>query len=65
MATRLSDSAGYASLLGKYDTWMFDCDGVLWQGDRIIEGAVDVLNILRAMSMLSLTRSNFYRLLVL
>ncbi|KAF8508159.1 HAD-like domain-containing protein [Gautieria morchelliformis] len=27
---------------------MFDCDGVLWHGDRLIEGAVDVLRYLRA-----------------
>nr|GAT48135.1 4-nitrophenylphosphatase [Mycena chlorophos] len=47
MATRLSAAADYEALLDKYDTWMFDCDGVLWHGDRLIEGAVDVLSILR------------------
>lgn len=26
---------------------MFDCDGVLWHGDRLIDGAVEVLDILR------------------
>jgi len=26
---------------------MFDCDGVLWHGDRLIDGAVEVLTILR------------------
>jgi 4-nitrophenyl phosphatase len=26
----------YQELLDKYDTWMFDCDGVLWLGDRLI-----------------------------
>jgi len=35
-------------LLDKYDTWMFDCDGVLWHGDRLIDGAVDVLDLLRS-----------------
>jgi 4-nitrophenyl phosphatase len=24
----------YQELLNRYDTWMFDCDGVLWRGDR-------------------------------
>ncbi|KAI0048676.1 2-phosphoglycolate phosphatase [Auriscalpium vulgare] len=49
-STRLSpgDSAAYAALLDKYDTWMFDCDGVLWHGDRLIDGAPEVLELLRA-----------------
>ena len=25
----------YQELLNRYDTWMFDCDGVLWRGDRL------------------------------
>jgi 4-nitrophenyl phosphatase len=51
MATRLLEPADYARLLDRYDTWMFDCDGVLWQGDGLIDGSVDVLNMLRSMSM--------------
>ncbi|KAF9233830.1 HAD-like domain-containing protein [Melanogaster broomeanus] len=47
MATHLSVKADYEALLDKYDTWMFDCDGVLWHGDRPIDGAVEVLDILR------------------
>lgn len=47
MSTRLSSAQDYASLLDKYDTWMFDCDGVLWHGDRLIDGAVQVLDLLR------------------
>ncbi|KAI6160771.1 HAD-like domain-containing protein [Pisolithus thermaeus] len=47
MAVRLSDTEHYEALLDKYDTWMFDCDGVLWHGDRLIEGAVQVLDMLR------------------
>jgi len=39
---------GYRELLDKYDTWMFDCDGVLWHGDRLIDGAVEVLQFLRS-----------------
>ncbi|KAH9972633.1 2-phosphoglycolate phosphatase [Lactifluus volemus] len=38
----------YQELLSKYDTWMFDCDGVLWRGDRLIDGAVEVLHFLRS-----------------
>ncbi|KAJ2981833.1 hypothetical protein NUW54_g10821 [Trametes sanguinea] len=47
MATRLSTREHYADLLDKYDTWLFDCDGVLWQGDKLIEGATEVLQLLR------------------
>ncbi|KAF8265670.1 2-phosphoglycolate phosphatase [Lactarius quietus] len=38
----------YRELLEKYDTWMLDCDGVLWHGDRLIDGAVEFLEILRS-----------------
>ncbi|EMD36951.1 hypothetical protein CERSUDRAFT_83978 [Gelatoporia subvermispora B] len=48
MAARLSTRADYDSLLDKYDTWLFDCDGVLWQGDRLIDGVPEVLSLLRA-----------------
>lgn len=40
----------YASLLSLYDTWLFDCDGVLWNGDELIDGAVQVLEMLRRQS---------------
>ena len=46
-ATRLSTREHYADLLDKYDTWLFDCDGVLWHGDRLIDGATEVLQMLR------------------
>ncbi|KIJ28305.1 hypothetical protein M422DRAFT_189924, partial [Sphaerobolus stellatus SS14] len=38
----------YEKLLSSYDTWLFDCDGVLWHGDRLIEGALEVLSYLRS-----------------
>ncbi|KAG5641372.1 hypothetical protein DXG03_005378 [Asterophora parasitica] len=47
MSVRLSSTQDYASLLDRYDTWMFDCDGVLWHGDRLIDGVVEVLEMLR------------------
>lgn len=47
MAKRLSSPSDYHGLLDKYDTWLFDCDGVLWQGDRLIEGVPEVLSLLR------------------
>jgi hypothetical protein len=45
--SRLTSPSDYTQLLEKYDTWMFDCDGVLWTGDRLIDGAKEVLSILR------------------
>lgn len=50
MSVRLSSLQDYSALLDKYDTWMFDCDGVLWHGDRIIDGVVEVLEMLRRYS---------------
>lgn len=47
MASRLSSREDYADLLDKYDTWLFDCDGVLWSGDKTIDGAIEVLQLLR------------------
>lgn len=47
MAAKLSTKADYQTLLDKYDTWLFDCDGVLWEGTRLIPGAKEVLAYLR------------------
>lgn len=44
---RLSTAQDYEALLDNYDTWLFDCDGVLWQGDTLVEGITDVLHLLR------------------
>ena len=40
----------YEALLDKYDTWLFDCDGVLWNGDQLVPGAKEVLQMLRRLS---------------
>jgi 4-nitrophenyl phosphatase len=34
--------------LTRFDTFLFDCDGVLWQGSHAIEGVPQVLRYLRA-----------------
>ncbi|KAF5339166.1 hypothetical protein D9611_011158 [Ephemerocybe angulata] len=47
MAQRLSTAEEYEALLEKHDTWLFDCDGVLWKGDHVIEGVTQVLDLLR------------------
>jgi 4-nitrophenyl phosphatase len=50
MSTRLSSQEDYKKLLDSYDTWLFDCDGVLWRGDHLIDGVIEVLDILRRRS---------------
>ncbi|PPQ81367.1 hypothetical protein CVT25_015888 [Psilocybe cyanescens] len=47
MSARLSAKEEYEKLLDSYDTWLFDCDGVLWRGDHLIDGVIEVLDILR------------------
>ncbi|CAM9387265.1 unnamed protein product [Discosporangium mesarthrocarpum] len=43
---RLSDPVG--QMLDKTDVFIFDCDGVIWKGDSLIEGVPAVLDKLRA-----------------
>lgn len=50
MSTRLIPD-DYRTLLDKYDTFLFDCDGVLWNGDTIVDGTIEVLRMLRSKSM--------------
>jgi len=47
MSARLTSKEDYQKLLDTYDTWLFDCDGVLWRGDHLIEGVIEVLDLLR------------------
>jgi hypothetical protein len=55
MSVHLSSSADYGALLDDYDTWLFDCDGVLWRGDQVVDGVVQVLHILRKRGMYMFT----------
>jgi 4-nitrophenyl phosphatase len=47
---KLTNLNEYASVIAKYDTFMFDCDGVLWNGDKLVEGVTKVLDYLRRQS---------------
>jgi len=49
-STRPSSKDDYLTFIDKYDTWLFDCDGVIWNGDRIVEGAIETLAMLRSRS---------------
>lgn len=35
------------AFLAKYDTFVFDCDGVLWQGSHLLDYVVETINMLR------------------
>merc|ERR1719478_133741 len=37
-----------SDLLDKVDVFIFDCDGVIWKGDSLIDGVPAVLAMLRA-----------------
>ena len=62
MATRLTTREEYATLLEKYDTFLFDCDGVLWNGDSVVEGVIDVLSLLRSKSTWAGHHNRFFDL---
>lgn len=38
-----------AELVDSVDAFLFDCDGVIWKGDALIDGVPDTLDALRAM----------------
>lgn len=37
----------FESFVDRFDNFLFDCDGVIWHGDRLIEGVHQVLDFLR------------------
>eukprot|EP00929_Paragymnodinium_shiwhaense_P108420 TRINITY_DN74749_c0_g1_i1.p1 TRINITY_DN74749_c0_g1~~TRINITY_DN74749_c0_g1_i1.p1 ORF type:complete len:381 (+),score=95.69 TRINITY_DN74749_c0_g1_i1:69-1211(+) len=43
------DASGWERLLAGIDLFVFDCDGVIWRGDTLIEGVKAVLEKLRAL----------------
>ncbi|KAI5453761.1 hypothetical protein NCC49_005574 [Naganishia albida] len=47
-AQRLDTPEQYAALLDKFDTFLFDCDGVIWTGPTLVPGITDVLTLLRS-----------------
>jgi hypothetical protein len=52
----LTTKAQYAELVDKFETFLFDCDGVIWQGPKAVRGVKDVLEWLRSKG--SLTQVN-------
>jgi len=48
MATKLADEEKQA-FVDAVDTFIFDCDGVIWKGDSIIPGVPETLDMLKSM----------------
>ncbi|GAA5987992.1 hypothetical protein JCM5350_007852 [Sporobolomyces pararoseus] len=46
-AQTLSTREEFESLVDRYDNFLFDCDGVIWEGDRIIGESKQTLELLR------------------
>jgi 4-nitrophenyl phosphatase len=45
---RLGAPEEYSELIGRFDTFMLDCDGVIWHGNTLVPGAKEVLTYLRS-----------------
>ncbi|KAF9932653.1 hypothetical protein FBU30_007650 [Linnemannia zychae] len=44
---KLTTVEQYKAFLDKYDTFLLDCDGVLWHGSTVIDGILDTIQFLR------------------
>ncbi|KAG0004765.1 hypothetical protein BGZ65_012759 [Modicella reniformis] len=44
---KLSSVQDYKAFLDKFDTFLLDCDGVLWHGNHVLDGILDAINFLR------------------
>ncbi|KAJ2905592.1 hypothetical protein MKZ38_004886 [Zalerion maritima] len=40
------DKAAINEFIDKFDTFLFDCDGVLWSGDHVFDGVIDTIQML-------------------
>uniref|UniRef100_A0ACD5XR09 Uncharacterized protein n=1 Tax=Avena sativa TaxID=4498 RepID=A0ACD5XR09_AVESA len=49
MAEVLLTADAARSLVDSVDAFLFDCDGVIWKGDELIEGVPETLELLRKM----------------
>ncbi|KAG0039186.1 hypothetical protein BGZ82_009337 [Podila clonocystis] len=44
---RLSTVEEYKTFVDKFDTFLLDCDGVLWHGSHVLDGILDTIDFLR------------------
>lgn len=45
--TILDSPSSYSTFIDAHDAFLFDCDGVIWNGDEVIPGVVETLKYLR------------------
>ncbi|KAJ2458451.1 hypothetical protein GGF42_002063 [Coemansia sp. RSA 2424] len=45
--TRLATRNDYEAFIDRYDTFLFDCDGVIWRGSTVIDNVPATLDMLR------------------
>jgi phosphoglycolate phosphatase len=48
MAPQLLSSSNFKSLFDSVDTFLFDCDGVIWKGETLIDGVSQTLDLIRS-----------------
>ncbi|ODV85742.1 hypothetical protein CANARDRAFT_27836 [[Candida] arabinofermentans NRRL YB-2248] len=48
MSIKVASKDQVDTILTKYDTFLFDCDGVLWLGDHLLPKIIETLNLLRS-----------------
>ncbi|PVU98526.1 hypothetical protein BB559_001502 [Furculomyces boomerangus] len=48
MPTKLASIEEYRKLVDSYDTFLFDCDGVIWLGSELIPGVKEVISFLKS-----------------
>ncbi|XP_065853585.1 phosphoglycolate phosphatase 2-like isoform X2 [Euphorbia lathyris] len=48
MTTTLLSSHNVTSLFDSVEAFLFDCDGVIWKGDKLIDGVSQTLQLLRS-----------------
>ncbi|KAL5574844.1 hypothetical protein UlMin_016543 [Ulmus minor] len=46
--SQLLSAQNIGNLLDSIDAFLFDCDGVVWKGDSLIDGVPETLNLLRS-----------------
>ena len=46
---KISSREQVNEFLSKYDDFLFDCDGVLWSGSRLLPNVIETLNLLRSL----------------
>uniref|UniRef100_A0A2P2M9N1 Phosphoglycolate phosphatase n=1 Tax=Rhizophora mucronata TaxID=61149 RepID=A0A2P2M9N1_RHIMU len=48
MASQLLSARNVRALFDSVKAFLFDCDGVIWKGDKLVDGVPQTLEFLRA-----------------